>query len=129
MQAATINTDYNSFMLLMARAVTYAKLINIKAYQNNTQVAKTQLNILNNLTNINPIMDQLVVNFNIVPITQTWSYFNWNNNGSFQVGQEGNFLTVSDFIQNPLTNIITQSISSLSFPIARQYMSLPLTTG
>jgi len=113
----------------MARAVTYAKLINIKAYQNNTQVAKTQLNILNNLTNINPIMDQLVVNFNIVPITQTWSYFNWNNNGSFQVGQEGNFLTVSDFIQNPLTNIITQSISSLSFPIARQYMSLPLTTG
>jgi len=129
LQAATINTDYNSFMLLMARAVTYAKLINIKAYQNNTQVAKTQLNILNNLTNINPIMDQLVVNFNIVPITQTWSYFNWNNNGSFQVGQEGNFLTVSDFIQNPLTNIITQSISSLSFPIARQYMSLPLTTG
>lgn len=87
LKAATVNTNYNVFMLMITRAATYLKLINLNAYQNETAVAARQFAALGGFTTINKAMDDLVVNFNISLITQTWKYFACNaNNGTFTVG-------------------------------------------
>lgn len=74
-------------MLLITRAVSYAKLANINSFQNKNLTALNDFNTLQNLTNVNQAMDALVVNFDIGTITQTWNYFSCNSNGSFNVGR------------------------------------------
>jgi uncharacterized membrane protein (DUF485 family) len=75
-------------------------------------------------------MDALVVNFDIGAITQTWNTLTCNaTSGSFVLGTENSFLTVSDFIQNPVTNLMATSASAFNFPPFLSGQKRPLASN
>jgi hypothetical protein len=124
-----INSAFNSFLLTVANEVSVMKSINYDVFTGNTYLAGILFNVAAGGVNITTAMDNLVVNFNINSITQTWSTLTCNTtSGGFILGSENNFLTVSDFVQNPVTNLVASNLSAFKFPPFLSGQALPLSS-
>jgi hypothetical protein len=114
-------------MMIVTEQVTAMKKVNYNAYTNNTALAARMFSVAAGKVNITSAMDNLVVNFEIGSITQGWNTLTCNaTSGKFIMGTENNFLTISDFIQNPVTNLIATSASALNFPPFLRGQTLPM---
>lgn len=123
----SVNSAFNNFLMMMVGQVSSMKKVNYNAYINNTALANTMFGMAAGMVNITSAMDSLVVNFDIGTITQTWNTLTCNaSNGKFILGNENSFLTISDFIQNPVTNLMATSASAFKFPPFLSGQTLPL---
>lgn len=121
-----INSAFNQFLLTVTNQVVAMKYLNYYQYTNNATMASRFFSTAASNVNITTAMDNLVVNFDITAITQTWSTLSCNTTtGVYVVGTENNFLTVSDFIQNPVTNLLALTTSSFKFPPYLSAQTLP----
>lgn len=124
-----VNSSFHNFMVNLSFEVIYMKFLNFYQYINATPMASIMYSSAANYVNITTSMDNLVVNFEIGSITQTWNTLTCNTtSGNFILGTENNFLTVSDFIQNPVTNLIASNISAFKFPPYLSGQTLPLSS-
>lgn len=122
-----INNSFNKFMIMLARQVDTMKKVNYLAYTNNTELATNMFRLASQMVNITVAMDNLVVNFDINSITQTWSTLTCDaTSGIFILGNESSFLSVSDFIQNPVTNLMATSVAAFRFPPFLSGQTLPM---
>ncbi len=104
--------------MLVTQTLTTSKLLNYYAFTNQTVPAALTFSLLKNYTNISATMDTLVSSFTISTISQAWTTFACNTNGSFTVGNQTNFLTVSDFMQNQITNLVATNITNFNFALS-----------
>jgi hypothetical protein len=112
-----INKSFNTFLLTVSREIYAMKMLNFHEYSNNTNLGTIFYGVAAGYVNITTAMDKLVINFDISSITQTWSTLSCNSTGgNFALGAENNFLTVSDFIQNPVTNLLASPATAFKFP-------------
>lgn len=82
-----VNTAYNDFILLMTSSVTTMKSLNYYMFTNNTSLGNVFYNITAGYVNITSAMDNLVVNFDISAITQTWNTLTCNTtSGDYFLG-------------------------------------------
>lgn len=103
------------------------KKVNYNTYTNNSYLSAIYFSVAAGMVNITSAMDNLVVNFEIGSITQTWDTLTCNaTSGNFVMGTESNFLTISDFIQNPVTNLMATSASAFNFPPFLAGQTLPM---
>ena len=122
-----INSSFNQFMMMLTGQVVTMQRVNYLAYTNNTEMATALFQFAPALANITAAMDNLVVNFDINSITQTWNTLTCNaTSGRFILGNENSFLTVSDFIQNPVTNLLATKVAAFSFPPFLSAQTLPM---
>jgi hypothetical protein len=122
-----VNSAFNNFLMLVTGQVGVMKKVNYNAYTNNTTLANIMFGVAAGMVNITSAMDSLVVNFEIGAITQTWNTLTCNaSSGKFVLGTENSFLTVSDFIQNPVTNLMATSAAAFKFPPFLSGQTLPL---
>lgn len=81
----SINTAFNKFMMTVSKDVYFMKIVNFYQFSNNTFLANYFFGILASNINITSNMDQLVVNFDINSITQTWNTYTCGTNSSWIV--------------------------------------------
>lgn len=82
-KALNINTSFNTFMIAVVRAVFSVKFLNFYSFSKITSIANVFLGYFRYFSNIINLMDQLVVNFDINAITQTWNTFTCGTNSSW----------------------------------------------
>lgn len=111
----TYNKLFNTLIFSISNTIYNFKMANFYQYTANTTLAPAYLALASKYSNVSRAMDNFVINFDVNSITETWSTLYCSSNNTFALGNENNFLTVSDFIQNPLTNLINLNISSFNF--------------
>ena len=126
--ASKANNKDHRFIMQVTRAGLRLKLANTYENTNQAQTAANEQSLLSSLTNINALMDSMLAFYEVGSITELWTTFDCNaQSTSLHVSTEKNFLTISDYIQDPLTNLAASSASALNFDMVLSNSTPPLT--
>ena len=126
--ASKANNKDHRFIMQVTRAGLRLKLANTYENTNQAQAAANEQSLLSSLTNINALMDSMLAFYEVGSITELWTTFDCNaQSTTLHVSSEKNFLTISDYIQDPLTNLATAPASALNFDMVLSNSTPPLT--